>query len=104
MLGDDKGLDALCELPQDAISTRNPRGMHNLSATCFLSVILQSFLHNPILRNFFLADRHNAELCPTNGLEPCMACEMDKMFRDVSEEVEQHFMLLDAELADLIAH
>lgn len=97
LLGDDKALDALCELPQNAISTRNPRGMHNLSATCFLSVILQSFLHNPILRNFFLADRHNAELCPTNGLEPCMACEMDKMFRDVSDDAQQDVSQLDTD-------
>lgn len=77
-------LAKLCELPEDAISKRTPRGIHNLGATCFLSVILQSFLHNPLLRNFFLSDRHNADLCHTLPNESCMACEMDKMFREVS--------------------
>lgn len=70
-------------LPRQPISTRVPRGIHNLGATCFLSVILQSFLHNPLLRNYFLADRHNSDLCyKASPSDSCMACEVDAMFRD----------------------
>lgn len=71
-------------MPDNPLSSRIPRGIHNLGATCFLSVILQSFIHNPILRNFFLADRHNQALCASSTGEACMACEMDKLFTDVS--------------------
>lgn len=81
---DEKDWAALCQLPLHPITSRVPRGIHNLGATCFLSVILQSFIHNPLLRNFFLADRHNADLCNGGTHDPCLACEMDKMFREVS--------------------
>lgn len=76
---------AVTSLPQHPISSRVPRGIHNLGATCFLSVILQSFVHNPVLRNYFLSDRHNSDLCGhAAGGESCVACEMDRLFRDVS--------------------
>lgn len=58
-----------------------PRGLRNMGATCFLNVILQSFLHNPLLRNHFLSDRHNAALCAAG--RDCLACEMDKLFKEV---------------------
>ncbi|CAG7849164.1 Probable ubiquitin carboxyl-terminal hydrolase 8; AltName: Full=Deubiquitinating enzyme 8; AltName: Full=Ubiquitin thioesterase 8; AltName: Full=Ubiquitin-specific-processing protease 8 [Serendipita indica DSM 11827] len=45
-----------------------------------MSVILQAFLHNPLLRNFFLSDKHNSKLC---GKLYCMCCELDQMFADV---------------------
>jgi ubiquitin carboxyl-terminal hydrolase 22/27/51 len=56
------------------------RGILNLGATCYLSVILQCFLHNPLLRNFFLSDKHNTKLC---GKQNCMCCELDQLFTDV---------------------
>lgn len=59
------------------IPTNGLRGLRNLGSTCFLSVVLQCFLHNPLLQLHFLSDRHNSNLCP---LKICMACEMDKMF------------------------
>lgn len=52
-----------------------------MGATCYMNVVLQSFIHNPLLRNFFLSDRHNSSLC-TNR-ENCLACELDLLFNEV---------------------
>ena len=56
------------------------RGLLNLGATCYLNVILQSFLHNPLLRAYYLSDKHNWRICDKTG---CMSCELDKLFTDV---------------------
>jgi ubiquitin carboxyl-terminal hydrolase 22/27/51 len=53
--------------------------MYNLGATCFMSVILQSFLHNPLLRNFYLSDGHRTGTCMQ---EDCINCGMDELFQD----------------------
>ncbi|KIJ62909.1 hypothetical protein HYDPIDRAFT_93550 [Hydnomerulius pinastri MD-312] len=56
------------------------RGLLNLGQTCFLNVILQSFIHNPLLRNYFLSDRHNIRLCKHTD---CTCCEMDNLFSEI---------------------
>lgn len=56
-------------------------GLLNLGQTCFLNVILQSFLANPLLKSYFLSDMHNHKMCK---IKECMCCELDKLFIEVS--------------------
>ncbi|OJA12768.1 hypothetical protein AZE42_07914 [Rhizopogon vesiculosus] len=70
------------EALKDAITVpcQGRRGLLNLGQTCFLNVILQSFIHNPLLRNYFLSDRHNSRLCKHSD---CTCCEMDNLFTEI---------------------
>ncbi|KAF9350699.1 hypothetical protein BGX34_001029 [Mortierella sp. NVP85] len=54
------------------------RGLRNMGSTCFMNVILQCFIHNPLLRSYFLSDQHSAKRCEFKN--ECMGCEMDKLF------------------------
>jgi len=45
-----------------------------------MNVILQSFVHNPLLRNFYLSDGHKSKNC---DYDHCMSCAMDEMFQDL---------------------
>ncbi|RDA84658.1 hypothetical protein CP532_4516 [Ophiocordyceps camponoti-leonardi (nom. inval.)] len=55
------------------------RGIYNAGATCYQNVVLQSFLHNPLLRNFYLSDGHQSNDC---HVQHCLSCAMDDMFQD----------------------
>merc|ERR1711997_567469 len=39
-------------------STVGLRGLINLGNTCFMSCIVQTLVHTPLLRDYFLSDRH----------------------------------------------
>lgn len=64
------------------IPCQSRRALLNLGQTCFLNVILQSLIHNPLLRNYFLSGKHDWRVC-TNAVGACMCCEMDILFGDV---------------------
>ncbi|KAF4632661.1 hypothetical protein G7Y89_g5462 [Cudoniella acicularis] len=55
------------------------RGIYNMGATCYMNVILQCFVHNPLLRNFYLGDGHQSGEC---SYKNCMSCAMDDMFQE----------------------
>lgn len=55
------------------------RGIYNMGTTCYMNVILQCFVHNAFLRNFYLGDGHQSSECPHKN---CMSCAMDDMFQD----------------------
>jgi ubiquitin carboxyl-terminal hydrolase 22/27/51 len=55
------------------------RGIYNAGATCYQNVVLQSFIHNPLLRNFYLSDGHQSGEC---NVQQCLSCAMDDMFQD----------------------
>lgn len=53
------------------------RGFVNLGATCYVSVVLQSLIHNPLVRAFFLAGGHDNQLCER---ESCIECSIDRIY------------------------
>ncbi|KAL2210521.1 cysteine proteinase [Sarocladium strictum] len=55
------------------------RGIYNAGATCYQNVVLQSFLHNPLLRNFYLSDGHQSSDCKVMN---CLSCAMDDMYQE----------------------
>lgn len=56
------------------------RGIYNMGATCFISVILQVLVHNPLIRNFYLAGGHDRMECTQKA--SCLACCLDGLFTD----------------------
>ncbi|KEP53611.1 ubiquitin carboxyl-terminal hydrolase [Rhizoctonia solani 123E] len=56
------------------------RGLVNMGNTCYMNVIVQTMVHNPLVRNYYMSDKHNYQLCET---KECMSCEMDRLFTKI---------------------
>ncbi|CEL55133.1 ubiquitin specific peptidase 22 [Rhizoctonia solani AG-1 IB] len=56
------------------------RGLINMGNTCYMNVIVQTMVHNPLVRNYYMSDKHNYQLCET---KECMSCEMDRLFTKI---------------------
>ena len=50
-----------------------------MGQTCFMSVILQSLIHNPFIRTYYLAEGHRSSDCER---EACTSCALDDMITD----------------------
>lgn len=75
-------IEANSRLPSFKAST-GLRGFVNMGATCYMSVILQTLIHNPYVRDYFLSGDHVKcikKLTETD--DSCITCRIDEIFTE----------------------
>lgn len=55
------------------------RGLLNLGSTCFMNCIVQALIHTPLLRDYFLSERHE---CSIKSSINCLVCEVSRLFQE----------------------
>ena len=52
-----------------------------------MNTIVQALIHTPVLRDYFLADRHLCQLTK-EGDKQCLVCELSRIFQEVRPGTE----------------